>query len=164
MRTLILMRHARSDLGNSQLPDHQRSLNDRGGQDAQRMAQWIADADLVPHLILASTALRVRETVEALQAAWADPPPVYSSDALYLASSDSILRNVRSDSLDSARVMVVAHNPGVETLVYQLAGEPLPITPAAVAAFRIKIADWSSLSAHSPTTLVGYGRPEESGD
>lgn len=164
MRTLILMRHARSDLGSSQLADHRRPLNDRGQHDALSMAQWIAEADLIPQIILASTALRVRETVEALQAAWKDAPAAYFSDDLYLASPETILRSIRSDSLDSPRVMVVAHNPGVETLVYQLAGEPLSITPAAVAAFRIKIDNWQRVSAESPATLIAYGRPEQCGN
>lgn len=164
MRTLLLMRHAESDSGDSQLPDHRRPLSDRGRSDALRMAQWIKHADLIPHIILASTALRVRETVGALQAGWPDPPQVFFSDELYLAASESILRRIHSDGLDSDRLMVVAHNPGLQGLVCQLAGESLPITPAAVAAFEIPIEDWSNLSARSPATRLHFNRPEELGD
>lgn len=160
MRTLILMRHAQSDAGHPQLPDHQRPLTDRGRYDALRMAQWIEEQDLVPQIILASTALRVRETVEALQAAWADPPPAHFSDALFLAPSSDILRCIRSDSLDSDRVMIVAHNPGLQELICRWSGQALPITPAAVAVFRIESDTWSTLSARSPATLVGFSRPE----
>lgn len=160
MRTLILMRHAQSDAGHPQLPDHQRPLTDRGRHDALRMAQWIEEQDLIPQVVLASAAVRVRETVEALQAAWADPPPAHFSDDLYLAPSDSILRCIRCDSLDNAGIMVVAHNPGLQELVSQLSRQALSITPAAVAAFRIDLDDWSTLSARSPATLAAFGRPE----
>lgn len=160
MRTLILMRHAHSDAGHPQLPDHQRPLTDRGRFDALRMAQWIEEEELIPQTILASTALRARETVEALQAAWTDPPQAHFSDALYLAPSDVILRCIRGDALDSGRVLVVAHNPGLQELICHLSGRALPITPAAVAAFRIETDEWSTLSPRSPATLIGFSRPE----
>lgn len=163
MRTLILMRHAKSDWGSPDLPDHARHVNGRGQSDTLRMAQWMAEQALIPEIILASTAVRVRETVDSLRAHWSDPPPVCYSDDLYLAPPEAILRCVRGDAMDFTRVMVVGHNPGLAALVEKLAGQSLSMPTAAVAAFQLRIDNWRKLSTHSPVEAVTYHCPKSVG-
>lgn len=154
------MRHAESDGGAPNGSDHLRRLSGRGQRDAPRMAQWMADHDLIPELILASTAVRVRETVEAVRGHWSDPPPVLYSHEFYLAPPETLLRCVRSDAMDAQRVMVVGHNPGLAVLVEMLAGQSLWMPTAAVVAFQLKIEDWQKLSTHSPVEAITYGSPQ----
>ena len=66
-RTLLLMRHAKSDWNDSSLPDFDRPLNARGKKTAPVMGQWLIEHDLVPELILSSTAYRARETTELVK-------------------------------------------------------------------------------------------------
>ena len=63
MKTLLLLRHAKSSWKDADLDDHDRPLNKRGKRDAPRMSQLIVQQDLVPELILSSTAKRAHKPV-----------------------------------------------------------------------------------------------------
>ena len=65
-RTLILMRHAKSDWGHAGLADHDRPLNARGTRDAPRMGAWLRGKGHLPDEVLCSTATRTRQTLEGL--------------------------------------------------------------------------------------------------
>ena len=64
MKTLLLLRHAKSSWDNSELADHDRPLNGRGRRDAPRMGQLLAQHDLTPDLIVTSAARRAATTAE----------------------------------------------------------------------------------------------------
>jgi phosphohistidine phosphatase len=84
------------------------------------MARWLEDSYGVPDLVIASTATRVRETLQKMQSQWKKQPEVYFRDDLYLASPASLLRALQADGADFASVMLIAHNPGLEDLAQQL--------------------------------------------
>lgn len=159
-RTLILMRHAKSDWGDSTLSDHDRPLNQRGQRDAPRMARWLSEVDAVPDLILCSSAERTRQTVELMTPQWGCSPTITHSQALYLATPDSILRTIACDGCDAQTLMVVAHNPGTAHLVDQLAGQWIEMPTAAIAIFSVQIPGWSKLRASSPVELIQWTRPK----
>ncbi len=142
MRRLLFMRHAKSDWTEPGQADIDRGLNSRGLRDAPRMARWIESQGIVPQLILASTATRVRQTVDLLYSSqfiadgkW-DPLLLFRAD-LYLAAPETILRAICADGGDSDSILIVAHNPGLECLVSQLAGESYPFPTAAIAVFQL---------------------------
>ena len=64
MKTLLLMRHAKSSWDDPDVADHDRPLNKRGKKDAPRMGQWLAEQGLTPEVIVTSTAKRARKTAE----------------------------------------------------------------------------------------------------
>lgn len=161
MLRLILMRHAKSDWGDPGLSDHDRPLNPRGQRDSPRMARWLADAGWVPDLVLASTATRVRETIQGMEAVWESAPPVLYSDALYLASPEELLRTIRSDAISGDTLLVVAHNPGLQILVSQLAGELVSFPTAAMALFHINGVQWADVISAKQACLVHLIRPKE---
>lgn len=155
------MRHAKSDWGDPGLSDHDRPLNPRGQRDAPRMARWLADAGWVPDLVLASTATRVRETIQGMEAVWESVPPVLYSDALYLASPEELLRTIRSDAISGDTLLVVAHNPGLQILVSQLAGELVSFPTAAMALFHVNATQWPDVISAKQACLVHLIRPKE---
>ena len=159
-KTLILMRHAKSDWGDSSLSDHDRPLNQRGQRDAPRMARWLEEVDAVPDLILCSSAERTRQTVDLMTPVWDTSPTIAHSQSLYLGTPDSILRTIVVDGCDAEAVMVVAHNPGTAHLVCQLAGQSLEMPTAAIAIFSVQIPDWSKLRTSSPIELIQWTRPK----
>lgn len=161
MLRLILMRHAKSDWGDPGLSDHDRPLNPRGERDAPRMARWLADAGWVPDLVLASTAMRVRETIQGMQSLWQPVPTVLFSGNLYLASPEEILRSIRSDAISGKTLMVVAHNPGLQILVSQLTGELVGFPTAAMALFHLSGEHWSDAISANTACLVHLIRPKE---
>lgn len=159
-RILILMRHAKSDWGDESLSDRERPLNRRGRRDAPRMAQWLAESDLIPDLILSSSSERTRETAELMKGEWSSEPTTLLTEALYLATPDEILSTVRSDACDAQRLLVLAHNPGMTQLVSHLSGEMVEMPTAAIVVFRIPGSDWSDLGPSTPMTRVERMKPK----
>lgn len=159
-KTLLLMRHAKSDWGDSGLSDHDRPLNRRGMRDAPRMADWLRSTTGIPDLILSSTALRTRQSVQQMTQAWDQDPATEFRESLYLASAESILNTIASQSGDADCVMVVAHNPGISHLVSQLSGQSIEMPTAAIAVIRLTSCSWHQISASAQFELAHWMRPK----
>lgn len=157
---LILMRHAKSSWADSTQADFDRGLNQRGQRSAPRMGQWLREQEFIPDLIHCSSARRTMATCDLVTQQWQQPVPVYKNDSLYLASPETILRIVATDSLDARRVMVIGHNPGMEILAGHFSGACGHFPTAAVAVFNFVLTDWQHLRPGSPCTLVASTRPK----
>ncbi|HYE50794.1 MAG TPA: histidine phosphatase family protein [Azospirillaceae bacterium] len=157
MKTLYLLRHAKSAWADPGLADHDRPLAPRGRQAAASMADYIGKRPGGPpplDLVLCSTARRARETLAAVLPAWAPRPPVLEEDGLYLCGADALLRRLRSlaDGIDA--VLLIAHNPDLQELTLSLArggAEGLmaqaraKYPTGALARLELDVADWGRL-------------------
>ncbi len=162
MRTLLLMRHAKSSWDDEGVDDHDRPLNARGERSAPAMGQLIVDEDLIPDLVVASTAFRARATALAVAAACQWKPEVRLTRALYMAAPTTISRVVSALPDDAARVLIVAHNPGTEELVSDLARMRQAMPTAALARFDLRIQHWADIVSPSlEAELVNVWRPRE---
>jgi phosphohistidine phosphatase len=164
--TLGLMRHAKSDWEDANLSDHDRPLNARGRRDAPKMARWLTGQEFLPEVILASTAVRVRETVEGLLSIWSHQPLVMFSPSLYLSSPQTIVEHIRYEALlsDGRRptaALVVAHNPAIERLVSDWVGTATRMPTAAVALFQCEAIDAADSQAPMVRRCLTVGRPKE---
>jgi phosphohistidine phosphatase len=115
MKTLILMRHAKSSWGNPTLADHARPLNDRGIYSARALAKWLREKKLTPSQALVSSSVRTQETFAGLKL---DIEPTLKPE-LYHASSDTLLETIESAEEDT--IILIAHNPGIGDLAMRLA-------------------------------------------
>ena len=91
MKEILILRHAKSSWGDSSLSDHDRPLKKRGLRDAPRIGQLLAERDLVPDVILCSTAVRARQTAERVLGSCGREVPVHFTKELYLAGPSSYL-------------------------------------------------------------------------
>jgi phosphohistidine phosphatase len=122
MKTLILMRHAKSDWSQGELSDFGRPLNKRGKRAASDMAAYLCKHGLVPDYALISSSVRTRETWERMGEGFrATPPPHELRRDLYLARPRTILEAIKSLSESHDCVLVLAHNPGIEQFAVLLA-------------------------------------------
>ena len=125
MKTLILMRHAKSSWEAGQIADHDRILSERGRETAPAMGQWLKSQKLKPDLVLCSTAARVSETLALLQPSLPADTPVKALEALYMALPREILTVLakvkEKDKVET--LMVIGHNPGIGSLAHWLAGQ-----------------------------------------
>ncbi|MCB0214987.1 MAG: histidine phosphatase family protein [Chloroflexi bacterium] len=161
MKTLLVMRHAKSSWKREDLTDHDRPLNGRGRRDAPRMGELLADRDLVPDLILASTARRARDTAMALaDACGYDGQPLLSRQ-LYGADPERCLSLLRQLGGDAERVLLVAHNPGMAELVDQLTDRFEDFPTAALACIVLPIESWDALDDTISGDLIALWRPRE---
>jgi phosphohistidine phosphatase len=121
MRTLYLLRHAKSDRGDPELSDIDRPLAPRGRRDAPAMAAYMREQDYRPDLILCSPAARTRETLALLQPVLGPDIRVEYDRKLYLGSPDLLLRRLRDVEEAVGGVLLIGHNPGLERLADALA-------------------------------------------
>ena len=161
MKSLLVLRHAKSSWKRSELSDHDRPLNRRGKRDAPRMGRLIRDSDLVPDLILSSSAVRARNTALAIAEACGHACEVRVLRELYLAEPEdyALLLEKLPDSRSSA--MVVGHNPGLEELVEALSGEHQVLPTAALAWIDLPIERWSELALDGSSRLRQAWLPRE---
>lgn len=172
MKTLLLLRHAKSSWEDRSLSDHDRPLNPRGERDAPRMGQLLRDEGLWPDLILCSTARRTRRTARLLLASADDDSEPDTPDEeteirylseLYLAEPEDYLAAVRRAGGEAKSVLVLGHNPGLEMLVQHLTGEWHRLPTAALARVDVPIDAWRELEdlEAGGGTLAGLWRPKE---
>ncbi len=148
MRSLVLVRHAKSDWADAALRDHDRPLNSRGERDAPVMADRLAASGFTPDTLLSSTALRARTTAGVFGAAWDMEPAL--DERLYGASPAEILRVVAEHETAHA-VIVVAHDPGLSMLASSFAPDIAGMPTCAVARFEWQDdVSWHAIEAVAP--------------
>jgi len=106
------------------LEDHDRVLAERGRSDALRMGQYLSEEDLVPQLVLCSSAARTRQTLEVMLAGWQPAPSVRELNDLYLARWLSIINHIRQVREAAPTLMIIGHNPGLEEAARVLSRPP----------------------------------------
>ncbi|MFJ2721508.1 SixA phosphatase family protein [Streptomyces sp. NPDC087437] len=124
LRRLVVLRHAKSAWPEG-VADHDRPLAPRGRRDAPAAGRALAEADCLPDFALCSTALRARQTWELASAQWGTPPPVRYDRRLYAADAPDLLAAVREAPPEVGTLLLLGHNPGLEELVLELAGDGL---------------------------------------
>ena len=166
MKRLYLLRHAKSDHGSLFGGDRARPLNQRGRQATGLIGGYVRQRELMPELVLCSTAVRARETWEGVAAELEAAPPVEHRQGLYLASPGEILEEISCCDDSVGSVLVIAHNPGLASLALALAnGAELPAKQAkfptcALAEFELDSPCWTDVQP-ARATLRDFIRPKE---
>ena len=155
-RTLILLRHAKSDWSGMET-DIRRPLAQRGRRQAPKAGRWlVANVDSIDLAVL-SPATRAQQTWELVAAELPAPPPTRIDERVYGASDRRLLAVVRDLTADIDTVALVGHNPGVEECVFTLTGQPFPMKTSALAVITWP-GMWSD-AGQQRATLRAHGRP-----
>jgi phosphohistidine phosphatase len=116
MRTLYLLRHAKSSWAEPALPDWNRPLAPGGRRDAKRIAKHLVQLKIQPELVFCSSAERTRETLELVRTALGPTSTVTLDDELYGASAEQLLERIRLVPEETGSVLMIGHNPGLQDL------------------------------------------------
>ena len=151
LRELMLLRHAKSDWKDQDLADIERPLSSRGKKNAIKMGKWIHHHHLTPDLILTSPAIRAQQTLRRICNECS--ASTLTQDKLYLADQNQLLKILANAPQSAERVMIIGHNPGLETLLNYLvddhnAGETV-LFPTCAMAHLIMPEDWSNIAKNS---------------
>ena len=160
MKTLLILRHAKSSWDNPLLSDYDRPLNKRGKRDAPRMGKHLYKQDLVPDHILTSSAKRARKTAAKVAKACKYMGKIKRLESLYHAVAGIYYEKLQEQSNEYHRVMVVGHNPTMEQLVTYLTGQPRTMPTAALAHIELPIDHWKLLDASTKGRLVNLWTPK----
>jgi phosphohistidine phosphatase len=161
MKTLLVLRHAKSSWSDSALDDHERPLNERGRRDGPRIGELLREYGLIPDIVISSDAVRAQLTAEAVTEAAGYGGEILLDHRLYLASPADILSLLEIGPETAETIMIVGHNPGLEELVEQLTGELHDMPTAALAQIVLPIDRWRDLEPSTRGTLLGYWRPAD---
>jgi phosphohistidine phosphatase len=161
MKHLLLLRHAKSSWDHPSLADHQRPLNRRGERDAPRMGRWICQHNLEPDLVISSSAVRAEQTAQAVVMECDTGEPLQVLDELYHAPADTYLSVLARLPDQVERVLMVGHNPGIESLLEWLSGEPARMPTAALAHLLISVDSWQHFDSPAAAQLDGFWIPRD---
>jgi phosphohistidine phosphatase len=169
MRTVFLLRHAKSSWSDPTLPDIDRPLAPRGERDAKRIARYVRRTRIRPDRVLCSPSARTRRTLEAIEPSLGESYTVDFPPALYAASRLELLRQLRALPDAVGSVMLVGHNPGLHELALALAsrGADLPrleekLPTGALATLVADCEGWTALEP-GDAELVDYVVPRDLG-
>jgi phosphohistidine phosphatase len=127
-RRLLVLRHGKSAWDTDAATDHERPLAPRGRRDAPRMGRLMRELGLLPDHVVASPALRARETVLAACAELGvDPARIRWEERIYMADVADLLAVLAACPESARTVLLVGHNPGLENLVGYLCGSSLTV-------------------------------------
>lgn len=163
MKTLFLVRHAKSDWSDGDLADFDRPLNERGARDAPQMAMYLLGRGEVPELLVTSPAKRAYTTARL----FADRMRIPENDIalredLYEAATATVLEAVRTlpDHVD--RVALFGHNPSLTYVVQQFSDDYVANVPTCgVAVIRGEVASWREMVPGAGPSLTALLLPKE---
>jgi phosphohistidine phosphatase len=164
MKTVLLMRHAKSSWKDHKLKDIERPLNKRGKKDVPFMGQILADKELVPQMILCSPALRARLTAEMVAEKCGYKGEITYIDSFYLAEPAVYAGALCSLPDEIERVLLIGHNPGMEGLVQILSGQVESLPTSAIAYIVLSISHWNELDGATHGDIIELWSPPDKKD
>jgi phosphohistidine phosphatase len=169
MKQLLLLRHAKSSWDDPALADMDRPLAPRGRKAAPRMGRELAARGWLPQSVLSSPAARTRETWSLVVAELPAPASATFPKALYMATPERLLAQVRKTPESVTALLLIGHNPGLESFAQQLAAsgsEPGPLArltekfPTAALARFVFEGEWAGLH-FAGARLTHFLRPKD---
>lgn len=145
MKTLLLLRHAKSSWKIPDRPDFERPLNGRGQEAAPLMGRHLRRQKIEPSLILCSPAERARQTAALFVEAARLGSELRYDERIYEASAQRLLEVVTQADETADTVMLVGHNPGLEELLLLLTGEARLMPTAALAHVTLTTDKWGKV-------------------
>lgn len=161
MKTILLLRHAKSSWKDPNLADFERPLNKRGKRDAPRMGRLLRGEDLVPDIIYSSPAVRAQMTAESVVDQCGYEGEIIYSEELYPGYPEYYLSLVRNLAEEVNRVLFIGHNPVMDVLLEMLTGEQVHLATASLAYLALPTQLWQDISFDSEAKLVFIWKPRD---
>ena len=160
LKTIYLLRHAKSNWKDETLTDIERPLNERGRKAAETIGDLLKKEKIVPDLVLSSSAIRARETTDLVMQAGGLSSELRFDEHIYEATPQKLLEVVQQIDESKKNVLLVGHNPGFEQLLVLLTGSVERFATATLAKINLKAATWASVKRDSGD-LEWIVRPKE---
>ena len=161
MKTLLLMRHAKSSWSDSSLADHDRPLNHRGKVDAPRMGALLNQHDLIPDIILSSTARRAQDTAKGLLENINFEGEISYHRSIYHGDYSTFIQLLSELSERIHRAMIVGHNPNMDDFLDLICGVNEHMSTASIAVIQFDINAWADLTDETEGGLIHFWKPRE---
>lgn len=160
MLQLMLMRHGKSDWDAGAGSDHDRPLSKRGIRSAERMGEVVRELDLVPDIVVSSTAVRARSTAELARITGGWGSRLVLDENLYGAGVVDTLESAATHGGECRRIMLVGHQPTWSMTVQHLTGTPADMRTATIADMTVDAPDWVSI-VNASGSLISVLQPRD---
>ncbi len=161
MKTLLLMRHAKSSWDDPRQADVDRPLNARGERDAPRMGRFLVEAGFAPDQIVTSGAVRARTTSMMVAEACDLGEQVTVTHDLYHADVSEWQATLGGLRSDWNCVLCVGHNPGIEEFIGILTSQYVRMPTAAIAHLTCDVPQWDQFAVTTDAVLHDVWHPKE---
>ena len=163
MKTLILARHAKSNMEEKHKDDWSRTLNKRGKKDVESIAKIFKgkEALTLPQVILASSAIRAKETAELLIGELEFRGDVHYLSSLYKGEIDTYLAEIQQMPDRAESLMVIGHNPALEGLLQCTTGKVEALPTASLVCLRVPVDSWKDFNFDITSEIVCFSKPKD---
>jgi phosphohistidine phosphatase len=149
MKTLFILRHAKSSWNDASLTDFERPLNERGLKAAPLMGKTMLGNQFQPELILSSPARRAEQTAALVKKTASIAGDIRYDERIYEATPARLLEVISEQKENVESILLVGHNPGLEGLLRALTGESQAMPTAALAVIDLETDKWSEVNSAS---------------
>jgi phosphohistidine phosphatase len=153
-KILLLLRHAKSSWDDANLPDYERPLNNRGKQNASTMGNFLKKQNLVPDLIISSTAKRANKTADIIAKKSGYDKKIFESKVLYGATADDYTSVIHEINNEYKTVLLVGHNPTIEEVLERIIGERNIMKTCSLAYIDLSIDSWKQFDYDIKCKLI----------
>lgn len=160
-RTIIIVRHAKSDWSNGELSDFERPLNARGKRDIPIMASYLIQHYPSIDLAIASDSVRTTETIEGIKKYGYTIAQLSYNHKLYLASKETIETIISETPETTTTILICAHNPGVSDFVQSMCGLDFFDMPTlGIVYIEVEIEQWTDIFS-ARGSIVRFDYPKK---
>jgi len=160
MRTLYLLRHAKSSWKDANLADFDRPLSGRGRRAAETVGLFLKDKEITLDLVVSSPAVRARQTIEIVLRSAKQRPELRFDERIYEATVGRLLEIVSQLENEHKAVLLVGHNPGMQELLALLTGQSEEYPTASLTKITFKNLKWAEVG-NKKGSLEWFVKPKQ---
>jgi phosphohistidine phosphatase len=160
-KTLLILRHAKAQWGIPAITDHDLSLTPQGEADARQLGSRLHQWQLVPEMIITSTAERAQDTARIVADHCHFTGKLYTTPLLYYNDPDQVIELLRKAPERHNCIMIVGHSPGLGMLLAALTGEWHQLTMGSLARITLPTTRWQALGEENQTADLEFYRPQQ---
>lgn len=150
MKKLFLIRHAKSSWDDPTISDHERPLNERGIRNANFMSNLLKEKNIIPDLIISSTAKRAHQTANIFSENLNYTKKIKFDSRIYEATTQNLLEVISEIENKYNYVFLFGHNPGLTNFANFISTQSIFNLPTcAIVGFDLPIERWKNISRHS---------------
>jgi phosphohistidine phosphatase len=142
MKSLLLLRHAKSVNLDPASSDFDRTLTDEGRRTVELVGGYMSSHQLYPDVVMSSPAVRARETTEIVFRSFNKRIDVRYDQRIYEGTVKNLLDVIHDVEKKTEQILLVGHNPGLEELLRLLSGSAHPMGTASLAKLSADISEW----------------------
>ena len=159
MKTLYLLRHAKSSKDDPSLKDFDRPLNEKGKAQIQTLAKMILKEKIQAEVMISSPAKRAKDTAESIAKLTGYQKEIIYNGKFYEANTEEYAQMIKKTPDEYSSLMLIAHNPTLENFLSELISKETHLSTCSLARVQIPIVQWKNFNLSIQGELTALYTP-----